>query len=216
VLHPDSIRKPTGHESGSTPVLVTLTIASSHPRRQVTMGEPLLIEARRATALVTGREGAWVESGDKRQALETGSEVRLDSGSPVRIGSARSFGTIELRPEYVVVPLTIELPRMPEWLQQTVDGLARTSRILIDAAAVKTPTGLVVAADELERVLHLLDARLTGPAEEEKPTDARVVQVGTRPRSDMEAVKRAVHLLKSLIRRAHVTGFVLPEQARAR
>ena len=216
VLHPTSVRKPTDseiRESSSLPVLVALRLESSRARRQITQGEPLYVEASRGTALVTGRDGAWMEVHGKRQAIRTGSQIPLDRAASVRIGSARSFGTIELRHAYVVVPLTIAVPRVPEWLKRALDGLARTSRIAFDGGVTKTPGSLIVAADDLEAVLQLLDATLIDPVVDAKARiDPRLVRVSRRPRSDMETVNRAVGLISRLLERNLAARFDPPGQ----
>jgi hypothetical protein len=216
VLHPSRVQRATDkdtNESSTTPVLVALTVESPRVRRQVAQGEALLVEADRVTPLVSGRDDVWVETRGKRQRIRTGSLIALDPESTVRIGSARSFSAIELRHAYVLVPLTVTLPRMPDWLHDALSGLARTGRILIDDAATKTSGAVLVAAEELERVLQLLDAKLTDPeAEGKAPNDPRQVRLGARSRSGMAAVTRSVRLLNELIGRRSAARFDAPGQ----
>jgi predicted AlkP superfamily pyrophosphatase or phosphodiesterase len=214
VLHPTTVRKPTDNElRGSAPVLVALTLESSRVRRQVTQGEALYVEASRGTALVTGRDDTWMEIGGRRQAIRTGSQIPLDAAPGVRIGSARSFGAIELRRSYVIVPIAIAVPRVPDWLQRALDLLARASRIAIDRPVAKTPGAVLTAADDLEAILRLLDATLTDPYGEEKARfDPRLARVSRRPRSDMEAVQRVVRQIDALLERTVAARFHPPGQ----
>ena len=112
----------------------------------------------------------------------------------------------------MVVPLTIAVPRVPDWLKRALNGLARTSRIAFDGGVTK-PGSLIVAADDLEAILQLLDATLTDPAVEPKGRiDPRLVRVSKRPRSDMETVNRAVRLINSLLERNLAARFDPPGQ----
>ncbi|HKB01881.1 MAG TPA: alkaline phosphatase family protein [Gemmataceae bacterium] len=165
VLQPSSTRPATGREidNGSElQIFVALSVQTPCARREVGLGEPSYVESRCATVVVAGRADAWVEAGGDRQPVRNGAEVPLHAGCRTRIGSKSSRGAIEIPRACVVQPVSIRLPRVPDWLRLAERELARTARVVIDGKSFVGGSILVPAA-EFERVVAGVYAQLAAP-----------------------------------------------------
>jgi hypothetical protein len=201
VLHP-SLRRPASEketaETSELPVLVAITLHAACVRREVVREDASYVEARSAMSLVAGRDETWMDVDGKRQVLKTGTQIPIGAAKRIRIRSRHSYDSIAIERSYVVVPLAIRLPRVPAWLRDAVDDMARAGRLLIDDCDSANRSILVGAAD-FERAVQLLDAQLGGESPSERLAASRL--------SDMARVNRALPILEGLLDRATVSRF---------
>jgi predicted AlkP superfamily pyrophosphatase or phosphodiesterase len=200
VLHPSLRRLANMRETAETselPVLVAIALHAARVRRAVVLGEASYIEARSAMTLVAGRDETWMEIEGKRQVLKTGTQIAMDAVKRFRILSKHSYDSIDVERAYVVQPLAVALPRVPQWLRHAIDDLARTGRILIDDRQTAAGTILVAAADFAQAV-EFLEAQLGG--------DQRPDRLIAKRLSDIAKVKRAMLILESILDKPTVSG----------
>jgi hypothetical protein len=162
-------------------------------------------------AIVTGRDHAWMEIEGKRQSMKTGTNIPVNKYKKIRIRSKRSYGSIEVEGAYVVLPLSISLPRMPEWLRRALEELARASRILIADPKVvagsitSSATDFVQAVKLLETQLAAVDVVLEG----KNIPDPRQVQIEYSG-SEIANVRRAAKALNNMLDKQNVVQLVTP------
>jgi hypothetical protein len=149
-------------DGSELPVFVALTVEALGARREIGVGEPMYVEARCATVIVAGRADAWVEAGADRRPVRNGAEIPLHARCRTRIGSKGSRGSIEIPRACLVQPVSLRLPRVPDWIRLAARELARAARVVIDGKGLASGSILVSAA-EFERVVSGVYAQLAAP-----------------------------------------------------
>ena len=215
LLQPSAVRPATEAEwaeASAPPVLVSVSAEARRAERRLDRGTRLHARSGEALVLPTALEPVIVIDGNRRR-VNPGERVPLTRGRRLGAGEPDTAGAYDISPDYLLQPVRLLLPVIPDWLGLALHQFSLESRLWLTDERIPGP---LVTGRRFARWVEAID-RATAPEDPvgpRRPGGGRLPPGRGRPEvgrrgSEVAAVAGALEVLDAILRRGTIARLSL-------